>query len=169
MRPLCATRAAIAASSAWWSSRATWRPWSGRATYRGLYHVLHGRLAPLDNIGPEQLTVESLVERVRQGDVQEIIMATNPTLEGDGTALTSRTFWPAPGCGSRGWRAVALRLGAGVRQQPDAGRCPGRAASVLKNMESLTSGPGATGPDLSTAPVSSVIERRIGHATRYAA
>jgi recombination protein RecR len=56
-------------------------------TYRGLYHVLHGRLAPLDNIGPEQLTMDSLVRRVRQGGVQEIIMATNPTLEGDGTAL----------------------------------------------------------------------------------
>jgi recombination protein RecR len=56
-------------------------------TYRGLYHVLQGRLAPLDNVGPEQLTVDSLLRRVRQGGVQEIIMATNPTLEGDGTAL----------------------------------------------------------------------------------
>jgi recombination protein RecR len=56
-------------------------------TYRGLYHVLHGRLAPLDNIGPEQLTVDALLRRVQQGGVQEIIMATNPTLEGDGTAL----------------------------------------------------------------------------------
>src|SRR5713226_10161834 len=56
-------------------------------TYRGLYHVLHGRLAPLDNIGPEQLTIDSLLRRVRQGGVQEVIMATNPTLEGDGTAL----------------------------------------------------------------------------------
>ena len=55
--------------------------------YRGLYHVLHGRLAPLDNIGPEQLTINSLVQRVRQGGVTEVIMATNPTLEGDGTAL----------------------------------------------------------------------------------
>jgi recombination protein RecR len=56
-------------------------------TYRGLYHVLQGRLAPLDNIGPEQLTVDHLLRRVRQGGVQEVIMATNPTLEGDGTAL----------------------------------------------------------------------------------
>ena len=55
--------------------------------YRGLYHVLHGRLAPLDNVGPEQLTVEALVERVRKGNVHEVIMATNPTMEGDGTAL----------------------------------------------------------------------------------
>jgi recombination protein RecR len=55
--------------------------------YRGLYHVLHGRLAPLDNIGPEQLKVEQLLQRVQHGGVREIIMATNPTLEGDGTAL----------------------------------------------------------------------------------
>jgi recombination protein RecR len=57
------------------------------ATYRGLYHVLHGRLAPLDNVGPEQLTVDQLLRRVKQGGVRELIMATNPTLEGDGTAL----------------------------------------------------------------------------------
>jgi recombination protein RecR len=57
------------------------------ATYRGLYHVLLGRIAPLDGIGPEQLTLEPLVERVRSGQFREIIMATNPTVEGDGTAL----------------------------------------------------------------------------------
>jgi len=57
------------------------------ATYRGLYHVLHGRLAPLENIGPEQLTVDQFLRRVQQGGVQEVIMATNPTLEGDGSAL----------------------------------------------------------------------------------
>ena len=57
------------------------------SSYRGLYHVLHGRLAPLDGVGPEQLTVDSLLRRVRAGSVKEVIMATNPTLEGDGTAL----------------------------------------------------------------------------------
>lgn len=57
------------------------------ASYRGLYHVLHGRLAPLDGIGPEQLQVDSLLRRVQEGGVREIIMATNPTLEGDGTSL----------------------------------------------------------------------------------
>jgi len=56
-------------------------------TYRGLYHVLQGRLAPLENIGPENLTIDTLVERVQKGGVREVIMATNPTLEGDGTAL----------------------------------------------------------------------------------
>ncbi len=56
-------------------------------TYRGHYHVLGGRLAPLDNVGPENLNVDTLLNRVRAGGVQELIMATNPTLEGDGTAL----------------------------------------------------------------------------------
>ncbi len=56
-------------------------------TYRGLYHVLGGRLAPLENVGPEKLTVDALLRRVQKGGVQEVIMATNPTLEGDGTAL----------------------------------------------------------------------------------
>jgi recombination protein RecR len=55
--------------------------------YRGLYHVLQGRLAPLENMGPEQLTVDALLRRVQQGGIQEVILATNPTLEGDGTAL----------------------------------------------------------------------------------
>lgn len=57
------------------------------ATFRGLYHVLLGRIAPLEGIGPDQLTIEQLVERVRKGEVREVIMATNPTVEGDGTAL----------------------------------------------------------------------------------
>lgn len=55
--------------------------------YRGLYHVLLGRISPLDGVGPEQLTIGPLVARVRETGVQELIMATNPTLEGDGTAL----------------------------------------------------------------------------------
>lgn len=55
--------------------------------FRGLYHVLLGRIAPLDGIGPDQLTLPQLVQRVRQGAFTEIVMATNPTVEGDGTAL----------------------------------------------------------------------------------
>jgi recombination protein RecR len=56
-------------------------------TYQGLYHVLLGRIAPLEGVGPEQLTIEPLVERVQKGGFREVIMGTNPTLEGDGTAL----------------------------------------------------------------------------------
>ena len=55
--------------------------------YQGVYHVLQGRIAPLEGIGPEQLTIDALIRRVRQGGVTELVMATNPTLEGDGTAL----------------------------------------------------------------------------------
>ena len=55
--------------------------------YRGLFHVLLGRIAPLDGVGPEQLTIDRLIERIRAGGVNEVIMATNPTVEGDGTAL----------------------------------------------------------------------------------
>lgn len=57
------------------------------SAFRGVYHVLGGRLAPLENVGPEKLTLDALVHRVHQGRVKEVIMATNPTLEGDGTAL----------------------------------------------------------------------------------
>jgi len=55
--------------------------------FPGVYHVLLGRLAPLEGIGPDQLTVEALLDRVRGGKVREVIMATNPTVEGDGTSL----------------------------------------------------------------------------------
>ncbi len=57
------------------------------AVYKGLYHVLLGRISPLDGIGPDQLTIDALVDRVRTGNFVEVIMATNPTVEGDGTAL----------------------------------------------------------------------------------
>ena len=56
-------------------------------TYDGLFHVLRGRISPLEGIGPDDLTIDALVRRVRHDGVQELIMATNPTLEGDGTAL----------------------------------------------------------------------------------
>jgi recombination protein RecR len=56
-------------------------------TYRGLYHVLLGRIAPLEGIGPDHLTIDALLERIHAGSFTELIMATNPTVEGDGTAL----------------------------------------------------------------------------------
>ena len=55
--------------------------------FTGRYHVLGGRISPLDGIGPEDLTIHQLVKRIRRDGVTELVMATNPTLEGDGTAL----------------------------------------------------------------------------------
>jgi recombination protein RecR len=55
--------------------------------YRGVYHVLGGRLAPLDGVGPDDLTVGRLAARVEEGGIHEVIIATNPSLEGDATAL----------------------------------------------------------------------------------
>lgn len=56
-------------------------------TYRGAYHVLMGQIAPLENVEPEDLTIDALVERVRAGGVREVILATNPTISGDSTSL----------------------------------------------------------------------------------
>lgn len=55
--------------------------------FSGLYHVLGGHLSPLSGVSPEDLTIDALLRRVREQQVREIVMATNPTLEGDGTAL----------------------------------------------------------------------------------
>ena len=56
-------------------------------TFNGRYHVLHGALSPLRGIGPESLKIKGLVERIGQGEIQEIIVATNPTVEGEATAV----------------------------------------------------------------------------------
>lgn len=55
--------------------------------FTGVYHVLMGRIAPMDGVGPEALTIGPLVERIKAGGIREVILATNPNLEGDGTAL----------------------------------------------------------------------------------
>jgi recombination protein RecR len=55
--------------------------------FKGLYHVLQGAIAPLDGIGPQELKIAELLERLKQGGVREVIIATNPTIEGDATAL----------------------------------------------------------------------------------
>jgi recombination protein RecR len=57
------------------------------ANYNGLYHVLQGVLSPIEGVGPDDLTIQALLERIRSGSVQEIIIATNPSLEGDATAM----------------------------------------------------------------------------------
>jgi len=55
--------------------------------YKGLYHILHGVISPIDNVGPENLRIKSLLERIKNQKVSEVIIATNPTTEGDVTAL----------------------------------------------------------------------------------
>jgi len=55
--------------------------------YNGLYHVLHGKISPLENIGPDEIFIKDLLERVKDKKIKEIIIATNPTMEGDATAM----------------------------------------------------------------------------------
>jgi recombination protein RecR len=91
-------------------------------TFRGLYHVLGGRLAPLDGIGPDRLTFTPLVERVKRGGVREVILATSPTLEGDGTALFAADVLAGTG-------AAVTRLARGL---------PSGASLELANAQMLT-------------------------------
>lgn len=63
--------------------------------YRGLYHVLHGTISPLDGMGPDALRIRELLDRLRDGLVREVIVATNPTMDGEATALyLSRVIKP---------------------------------------------------------------------------
>lgn len=55
--------------------------------FKGVYHVLHGAISPMDNIGPDDIRIKELMARIRDGSVQEVIMATNPNLEGETTAM----------------------------------------------------------------------------------
>ena len=55
--------------------------------YHGLYHVLHGNLSPMDGVGPDQLRIKELLHRVAEEPIEEVIMATNPTVEGEATAM----------------------------------------------------------------------------------
>lgn len=60
------------------------------ASFQGRYHVLHGVLSPIEGIGPDDIKIRPLIDRVRRGGVEEIILATNPSMEGDATALYLR-------------------------------------------------------------------------------
>jgi recombination protein RecR len=91
-------------------------------SFRGLYHVLGGRLAPLEGMGPERLTLGSLVQRVQRGGVSEVILATSLTLEGDGTALF----------------ASNLLAGTGVKVTRLARGLPSGASLELANSQMLT-------------------------------
>ena len=77
--------------------------------YRGVYHVLLGRLAPLEGVEPDDLTIEPLMGRLASGSVREIIMGTNPTMEGDGTALYIQSL-----IGSRFPHVQVTRLARGL-------------------------------------------------------
>ncbi len=75
--------------------------------YKGLYHVLHGSLSPMNRIGPDDLRIRELLTRVSEGEIQEVIMATNPDTEGDATAMyISRLLRP--------FEVKVTRLGFGV-------------------------------------------------------
>jgi recombination protein RecR len=65
--------------------------------YNGVYHVLHGAISPLHGIGPEQLRIPSLLKRIESGNVEEIIIATNPTTEGEATAVYLTGLVKRPG------------------------------------------------------------------------
>ncbi|MCH7745685.1 MAG: recombination protein RecR [Chloroflexi bacterium] len=56
-------------------------------SYKGLYHVLHGVISPMNGIGPDDLKIQPLLDRLRSGEVQEVILATNPNLEGEATSM----------------------------------------------------------------------------------
>ena len=58
-----------------------------KANFKGLYHVLHGVISPLENIGPDEIHIRQLLPRLKDGKVKEIILATNPTMEGEATAM----------------------------------------------------------------------------------
>jgi len=78
-----------------------------RSRYNGVYHVLHGTLSPLHGVGPEQLRGRSLVTRVERGEIDEVILATSPTLEGEATAS-----WLAGTL--RGFQVKITRIATGV-------------------------------------------------------
>jgi recombination protein RecR len=75
-------------------------------SYHGLYHVLHGAISPMDGVGPEDLKVAELLARLRDGGISEIILATNPNLEGEATAMYLSRF-----IGPLGIKATRLARG----------------------------------------------------------
>ena len=64
--------------------------------YRGLYHVLHGTISPMDGRGPEDINLKSLIIRLQENDIEEVVIATNPSIEGEATAMyIARLIKPA--------------------------------------------------------------------------
>lgn len=90
-------------------------------SYRGLYHVLLGAVSPLEGVEPDDLTLKPLVERVRRGEVREVIVATNPTFDGDATSLHLRAALEATGI-------KVTRLARGL---PSGGSLEGASKAIL--------------------------------------
>ena len=80
--------------------------------YKGVYHVLHGKISPLENIGPDEIYLSDLLKRAGNGKVKEIIVATNPTMEGDATALY--IVKKVQEMGKKKRKLIVTRLGMGV-------------------------------------------------------
>lgn len=102
--------------------------------FRGVYHVLGGRLSPLEGVGPDDLTVARLAERVMQGQVREVIVATNPSLEGEATALLVRRELAAGGAPDVTVTRIALGLPVGGDLEYADGVTIARALSARRAM-----------------------------------
>jgi len=91
-----------------------------KANFKGLYHVLHGVISPLENIGPSEIHIKELLPRLKDGKVLEIILATNPTMEGEATAMyiTKKLKEEVP---PNGRSLKITRLGMGVPTGADLG------------------------------------------------
>ena len=76
--------------------------------YKGLYHVLHGSISPMDGIGPEDINIPALVERLKNDEVKELILAMNPNLEGESTAMYISRLVKPIGIKSQDWHKVYL-------------------------------------------------------------
>jgi recombination protein RecR len=79
--------------------------------YQGVYHVLHGTLSPLHGVGPDQLRTANLLARVERGEVDEVILATSPTLEGEATASWLASALRSPGLGANSVKITRIATG----------------------------------------------------------
>ena len=101
-------------------------------TYSGMYHVLGGSLSPLQGRGPEQLNIKSLIERLKGGAVEEIIIATNPTAEGEATAIyLSKLLKPLGRARHTNRRGHPGRRGPGIRRRSHHAKSNGRTPRPL--------------------------------------
>jgi len=102
--------------------------------FRGVYHVLGGRLSPLEGVGPDDLNVAQLVERARAGKVREVIVATNPSLEGEATALLVQRELATAGAAEVSVTRIALGLPVGGDLEYADGVTIARALSARRAM-----------------------------------